>query len=124
LTFNRNKVWNVDVLGVLRGRYWTPAFAVKVGETAIRNCFKSQLLAMQKEGLDYMGDHPCVLTETGIPYDMDDSYAYKTGDYASQTAAMDAVHYGIEGSKIHFTLWNYTGTVGNHILTFVPPFAD
>lgn len=86
----------------------SPAFAVKIGETAIRNCFKDQMDAIRKEGLAYMGNHPCVLTEFGIPYDMDDKYAYKTGDYSSQSAAMDANHYAVEGSMMAgYTLWLY-----------------
>ena len=40
---------------------------------------------------------------------MDDKYAYKTGDFTSQTLAMDANHYAIEGSKVAgYTLWVYT----------------
>lgn len=61
-----------------------------------------------------MGVHPCVFTEIGIPYDMDDKYAYKTGDYTSQTLALDANHYAIEGSNVAgYTLWVYTAT-NNH----------
>ncbi|CAK7264124.1 hypothetical protein SEPCBS57363_000911 [Sporothrix epigloea] len=108
MTKKWNRTWNVDVIGVLRGRYWHPAFAVRVGETAIRNCFKSQLATLRQEGLDRVGDHPCVLTEFGIPYDMDEKYAYKTGDYTSQSAAMDANHFGIEGGLLEgYTLWLY-----------------
>jgi hypothetical protein len=63
---------------------------------------------MRKEGLDRIGNHPCVMTEFGIPYDMDDKYAYKTGDYASQSAAMDANHYGVEAAGLEgYTLWLY-----------------
>ncbi|CAK7201859.1 hypothetical protein SEUCBS139899_004574 [Sporothrix eucalyptigena] len=114
MTKKWNRTWNVDVLGVLRGRYWHPAFAIRVGETAIRNCFRDQLAAMRQEGLDRVGDHPCILTEFGIPYDMDDKYAYKTGDYASQSAAMDANHYGVEGALMEgYTLWVYM-TQNNH----------
>lgn len=114
MTKKWNRTWNVDVLGVLRGRYWHPAFAIKVGETAIRNCFRDQLAAMRKEGLDYMGNHPCVLTEFGIPYDMDDKHAYKTGDYSSQIAAMDANHFGVEGARMEgYCLWVYM-TKNNH----------
>ncbi len=70
------------------------------------------MTAMIKEGTDYLGAHPCVFTEIGIPYDMDDSYAYKTGDYTSQALAMDANHYGLEGSGANgFTLWLYMATV-------------
>jgi len=108
MTKKWNRYWNVDVFGLLRGRYMSPAFAVKIGETAIRNCFRDQLAAIRKEGKDYMGDHPCVLTEFGIPYDMDDKYAYKTGDYSSQSGAMDANHFAIEASEMEgYTLWLY-----------------
>ncbi|KAI1812509.1 glycoside hydrolase family 5 protein [Poronia punctata] len=111
MTKKWNRTWNVDVLGVLRGRYLHPAFAIKIGETAIRNSFKEQLAAMRKEGLDYMGKHPCILTEFGIPYDMDDKHAYKTGDYSSQSAAMDANHFAVEGAGMEgYTLWVYAAT--------------
>ncbi|KAL8776620.1 MAG: hypothetical protein Q9213_008203 [Squamulea squamosa] len=109
-----NRYWNVDVFGLLRGRYYSPAFAIKVGETAIRNCFRDQLSAIRREGTDYMGNHPCVFTEIGIPYDMDDKYAYKTGDYSSQSSAMDANHFALEGSGVNgYTLWVYTAE-NNH----------
>ena len=112
MTKKWNRYWNVDVFGILRGRYLSPAFGVKLGETAIRNCFRDQLAAIRKEGKDYMGNHPCVLTEFGIPYDMDDKYAYKTGDYSSQSGAMDANHFAVEGSKMEgYTLWLYMCTV-------------
>ena len=108
----RNRYWNVDVFGILRGRYLSPAFAIKVGETAIRNCFRDQLSAIRKEGEEYMGNHPTIITEIGIPYDMDDKHAYKTGDYTSQTLAMDANHFAIEGSGVNgFTLWVYVANV-------------
>ncbi|CAG8954883.1 hypothetical protein HYFRA_00008570 [Hymenoscyphus fraxineus] len=116
MTKKWNRYWNVDVFGILRGRYLAPAFAVKIGETAIRNSFKDQLTAIRQEGLDYMGDHPCVLTEFGIPYDMDDKHAYKTGDYSSQSGAMDANHFAVEGSSMAgYTLWLYM-TENNHKL--------
>ena len=111
ITKKWNRWWNVDVLGVLRGRYLSPAFAIKIGETAIRNCFKDQLSEVRREGDEYMGLHPCVYTEIGIPYDMDDKQAYETGDYSSQIAAVDANHYAVEGSKAQgFTWWVYTAT--------------
>jgi hypothetical protein len=117
LTKHWNRYYNVDVFGVMRGRYLSPAFALKVGETAIRNCLRDQLEAIRQEGLEYTGIHPCLFTEIGIPYDMDDKYAYKTGDYSSQTAAMDANHFALEGSgAAGYTLWTYVGTVWNSIV--------
>jgi hypothetical protein len=108
----------VDVIGVLRGKYSTPAFALKFGETAIRNCFRDQLAFMRQEGIDQMGEVPCVFTETGVPFDMNEKSAYKDGNYSSQIGAMDAIHYGLEGAKIQgFTLWNYTTSVSHRSFT-------
>ncbi|RHZ51920.1 sterylglucosidase 1 [Aspergillus thermomutatus] len=114
LTKHWNRLYNVDVIGVLRGKYLTPAFAVKIGETAIRNCLRDQLKYLRDESLRYMGTHPLIFTEIGIPFDMDDRHAYKTGDYSGQVSAMDANHFAIEGSTANgFTLWLYT-TSNNH----------
>ena len=108
MTKRWNRTWNVDVLGVLRGKYLHPAFAIRVGEASIRRCFREQLAAMRQEGLERMGHHPCILTEFGIPYDMDDKHAYKTGDYSSQSAAMDANHFAVEGAHMEgYALWLY-----------------
>ncbi|KAL1958949.1 hypothetical protein VTO42DRAFT_3502 [Malbranchea cinnamomea] len=109
MTKHWNRFYNVDVVGVLRGKYWSPVFAVKIGETAIRNCLRDQLRFLRKESYETLGIHPMILTEIGIPYDMDDKYAYKTGDYGSQLSAMDANHYALEGSGTNgYSVWNYT----------------
>ncbi|KAK4198807.1 glycoside hydrolase superfamily [Triangularia verruculosa] len=108
MTKKWNRYWNIDVIGVLRGKYWTPASAIRIGETAIRKCFADQHRTMRQEGLDYIGNVPCIMTEFGIPYDMDNQQAYKTGDYASQSAAMDANHFAVESSGLEgYTLWLY-----------------
>jgi hypothetical protein len=112
LTKKWNRVWNIDVLGVLRGRYLTPAFAIKLGETAIRNCLRDQLAAIKKEGEENMGVHPCIFGEIGVPFDMDDKLAYKTGDYSSQIRAVDANHFAIEGSAVAgYNWWTYVALV-------------
>jgi hypothetical protein len=114
LTKHWNRLYNVDVFGVMRGKYLSPVFALKIGETAIRNCLRDQLAAIRQEGLEYTGIHPCVFSEIGVPYDMDDKYAYRTGDYSSQTAAMDANHFALEGSgAAGYTLWTYVSTVSS-----------
>jgi len=112
MTKKWNRLWNIDVFGILRGKYWTPAFAIKIGETAIRNCFRDQLKAIREEGMVNMGNRPCVFTEIGIPFDMDNKSAYQTGDYSSQAAAMDANHYALESSLVSgYTLWVYVVSV-------------
>jgi hypothetical protein len=103
-----NTAWNVDCIGVLRGKYVSSVFGIKIGETNIRNCLKEQLQTIKKEGVDYMGPIPCLMSETGIPFDMNnrDSY-FKTGDYTSQTKALDAFNYALEGAMISHTFWAY-----------------
>ena len=111
ITKHWNRLWNVDVIGVMRGKYLAPAFAIKIGETAIRNCFKDQLSVMRNEAMELMGPRPCLFTEIGIPYDMDDKKAYQTGDYVNQIAAVDANSYALEGSGAQgFTWWVYTAS--------------
>jgi hypothetical protein len=58
-----------------------------------------------------MGSRPVIFSEIGIPYDMDDKYAYKTGDYSSQIAAMDANMFAIEGFGGNgMTMWVYVAS--------------
>ena len=49
------KWWNVDGLGYLRGKYLTPFQALRLGATAIRNCFREQLKDMVNEGINQIG---------------------------------------------------------------------
>lgn len=99
--------WNVDVLGILRGRYASPALAIKIGESAIRNCLRDQLIAMKQEGIDNLGYLPCLMSETGMPFDLDGGAAYESGDYSGQISSWDAIGYALEGSQMHHTLWTY-----------------
>ncbi|CAG7946748.1 unnamed protein product [Penicillium nalgiovense] len=114
LTKHWNRLYNLDVIGLLRGKYLAPPFAIKIGETLIRKSLRRQLKFLRDESLEHMGRHPLIFTEIGIPYDMDDKHAYKTGDYSSQVRAMDANHFALEGSTANgFTLWVYVAE-NNH----------
>ncbi|KAI5295038.1 hypothetical protein KEM52_002523 [Ascosphaera acerosa] len=109
MTKHWNRWYNVDVIGVMRGKYLSPALALKLGEAAIRNGMRDQLRFLREESLARMGNHPAVFTEFGIPYDMDGRQAYRTGDYSMQVRALDANSFAIEGSGAQgANLWNYT----------------
>ncbi|KAF9199810.1 hypothetical protein BGZ49_010021 [Haplosporangium sp. Z 27] len=106
-----NKRWNffnVDYLGVKRGRYPNYAAAVKIGEKSIKECFRYQLECIKTEGQAAIGQHPTLIGEIGIPYDMNDGKSYKpNGNYKDQIKAMDANMYALESNHLNFTLWNY-----------------
>ena len=52
-----------------------------------------------------------MMSEIGIPYDMDGKQAYKNGDYTKQYAAMDANNYALENAGLNYTLWCYCSDV-------------
>ncbi|KAF9584755.1 hypothetical protein BGW38_005298 [Lunasporangiospora selenospora] len=95
-----NKKWNffnIDYLGVKRGRYPNYAAAIKIGEKAIKECFRHQLACIKEEGQAAIGQHPTLIGEIGIPYDMNGAKAYKpNGNYKQQIKAMDANLYALD----------------------------
>ncbi|KAJ3207218.1 hypothetical protein HDU67_007604 [Dinochytrium kinnereticum] len=108
-----NRLFTVDVIGMKRGKYLAPPFALKFGDTGIRACFRAQLNQLRKEGLEFLGQYPCIMGEIGIPYDMDDRKAYRTGNYADQEHALDINCAALETNLINFTLWNYCSDNSN-----------
>ncbi|KAI8807308.1 glycoside hydrolase superfamily [Cladochytrium replicatum] len=96
-----------DLIGVLRNAYFHEVGALKWGERAIRQSFREQLDVIRNEGLELFGEYPCIMGEFGIPFDMSNKYAYKTGDYSMQIKAMDANMYAVETNLLHSTIWNY-----------------
>lgn len=100
--------YNVDTLGIMRGKYFNPVLGLVVGERAIRNCLKKQFLEIMGEGAQYLGNIPVLMSETGMPFDMDAKKAYEDGRYLSQTAALDALANALEGLGMHHTWWCYT----------------
>jgi hypothetical protein len=112
LILSRNRLFNLDVISVLRGKHLSPVSAVKFGEKSIRKSLRKQLKFLRDESLMHMGEHPLIFTEIGIPFDLDNKHAYKTGNYKSQIRAMDANHFALEGSTGNgFTLWAYMAEV-------------
>jgi hypothetical protein len=71
---------------------------------------KKELKILVTQSLDSFligGEIPCLMSEIGIPYDMDKKKAYADGRYTGQYAAMDATNYALEKAGLSFTLWNY-----------------
>lgn len=103
-----NYVYNVDTLGIMRGRYFNPVLGIVFGERAIRNCIKKQFIEISNEGKKYLGNIPVLMSETGMPFDMDNKKAYEDGRYTQQTSAIDALANALEGLQMHVTYWCYS----------------
>ncbi|KAI7895421.1 glycoside hydrolase superfamily [Mucor mucedo] len=119
--------YNVDFINLQRGKYGTGPLrfvrALRLGEKSIRQCFVDQLKTMKGEGLEQIGEYPCILGEIGIPYDMEVSTSsiwnwcasfftssenISIGDpNSSQTRAMDASINALEQNLLNYSLWTY-----------------
>ncbi|KAH3680045.1 hypothetical protein WICPIJ_008426 [Wickerhamomyces pijperi] len=108
-----NRVYNVNTLAIMRRRYVNPIFSVILGERRIRNSIRNQLAEMKQESKDHIGESvPVLFTEIGMPFDMDEKWAYQEGrgDFSSQRDALDALAFALEGSNLSHTWWCYTAS--------------
>ena len=78
------------------------------GVEAIAGEYTKQLTMLQAISREHMGNPPMLLGEFGIPYDMNDREAYRTGDYSAQEVALDANYRALDAILINSTQWNYT----------------
>ncbi|MBK9123793.1 MAG: cellulase family glycosylhydrolase [Chloroflexi bacterium] len=51
---------------------------------------------------------PTVVGEFGVPFDLDDKSAYRSGDFSVQTAALDMYYNAMDANLLNCTIWNYT----------------
>lgn len=84
-----------------------------VGRRNIRKSFQHQLAVIKQDAQTRMGGVPTVIGEVGIPFDMHNKRAFRTGNYRRQARAMDRSITALEANLLHFTLWNYTAD-NNH----------
>ncbi len=84
-----------------------------LGPGRVRSSFVQQLARLKQQGLETMGGIPTLIGEAGIPFDMGDKRAYRSGDFSLQTRAMDASLSALDANLLHYTLWNYTADNDN-----------
>jgi hypothetical protein len=78
------------------------------GRQAVREAFVEQLGAIKRMGAEQMGDIPTLIGEFGIPFDLDDKAAYRTGDFSTHVQALDAYYNAMDANLLNCTIWNYT----------------
>lgn len=60
-----------------------------------------------REGKKALGRVPVLVSEVGIPFDVNDSLRRAAGDYRTQTMLLGALVSALEKNWVSFTLWNY-----------------
>lgn len=86
---------------------------IVVGRRNVRRSFARQLAARRREAETHLNGAPVLIGEIGIPFDMDDKLAYRTGDYRRQELALDRSLEALEANLLSATLWNYTADNSN-----------
>ncbi|CCK70617.1 hydrolase KNAG_0E03600 [Huiozyma naganishii CBS 8797] len=104
-----NQLYNVDTVGIVRGKYSLPVTSLVFGEENIRKSIRNQLQTMRDEVAANVGANVGVLfSEIGMPFDMNAKKSYRAGgNYSAQTRALDAIMYALEGTNLSFSLWCY-----------------
>jgi len=78
------------------------------GEAGVRESFVKQLGGLKQIGMEHMGGIPTLIGEFGIPFDLDDKAAYRSGDFSTHVKALDYNYSAMEANLLNCTIWNYT----------------
>lgn len=84
-----------------------------LGPGNIRKAYAAQLRQFKQESAERLHNAPVVLGEFGVPFDLDDKKAYRTGDWRAVIKAMDRSLRAVEDALLNCTLWNYTADNSN-----------
>jgi hypothetical protein len=79
---------------------------VVLGRKRVARSFAEQIRWLIASGRE--AGMPTLIGECGIPFDLDDKRAYRTGDFSRQARAFDAAMRALEANLASFTVWNYT----------------
>jgi hypothetical protein len=72
-----------------------------------------QLAFLRRWSEQEMNGAPTLVGEFGIPLNLNGGKAYKTNDFSSQVAALDATYRALDANLLSGTLWNYTADNDN-----------
>lgn len=86
----------------------TDRMKIAYGKRNVRKAFFQQLNRIKNDSFTKLGNVPTVIGEFGVPFDLNNKRAYKSGDYSSQSEALDLYYQIIEELFLDSTIWNYT----------------
>jgi Glycoside hydrolase family 5 C-terminal domain/Cellulase (glycosyl hydrolase family 5) len=86
---------------------------IVVGAGRVRRSCAAQLGAQRHAAVVRLGGVPTLMGEIGVPFDLDEKRAYRTGDFGHQSAALDRSMQALEANLLSATLWDYTADNSN-----------
>jgi hypothetical protein len=91
-----------------------PMFSEKpiTGREAVLDAYVKQMNAakLQAQGI---GQVPTWFGEVGIPYDINDKHAYRTGDFSAQEAFASLVYEALDKTLSSYAIWCYSADNSN-----------
>ncbi len=83
------------------------------GKSAIRKLFHADIKKKKEETINALGNKPTLIGEFGIPFDLNEKAAYKTGNFSDQEACLDRSFRAMESNLVSYAVWNYTSDNNN-----------
>ncbi len=80
------------------------------GKKKVQKAYEKTLANMKAATRAHFGEVPSLLGEFGIPFDMNQSRAYRSGNFKTQSKALDRSMRIAEKNLYSYTLWNYTAS--------------
>jgi len=77
------------------------------GARQIREAYARHIRELQREALERL-HAPTLIGETGIPFDLDEKRALRTGDFSIAVSAMERSMRAMDDALASFCLWSYT----------------
>ncbi len=84
-----------------------------LGRRRVQQRFNAQVAEIKNCSEREMGGIPTLIGEFGVPFDMQDRRAYRTGDFSRPAQALDMSFQAMEANLVSCTLWNYTADNSN-----------
>nr|XP_019008152.1 cytoplasmic protein [Kwoniella pini CBS 10737]OCF46933.1 cytoplasmic protein [Kwoniella pini CBS 10737] len=95
----------VDVQGLSRGMFIGKA--LYFGARGAKVNYSKQIKTLVLEARLKLGAVPVVFGECGVPMDLNNEHALKTGDWKWQERMMDSLISAMESANVAFNLWTY-----------------
>jgi hypothetical protein len=78
------------------------------GPGKIRREYAKGIREFQRSAREGLRSAPTLIGETGIPFDLDNKKALRTGDFSMATRAMDRSLCAMDDALASYTIWTYT----------------